>query len=264
MRQAAFSLLRVRSLCPDVTIRYMQWVGQTFLKGRNMQHFRLIGLIAMTSSIALATAGCITDPNTGQRRVSRTAIGGVVGAAGGYLLGDILGGRNDRTARILGTGIGAVAGVGVGAYIDRQEQDLRRRTAGTGIDVKRDGNQLVLNMPGDVTFNYDSATVQPQFQSTLDQVATSLRDYPSTYIDIYGHTDSRGSDSYNQGLSERRAIAVQSYLSSRGVQQERTATRGYGETQLKCPETSEDGYRCNRRVEIRISPVTQQDVNAAR
>ena len=229
-----------------------------------MNRLKKIGLVAIASSIALSTAGCITDPNTGQRRVSRAAIGGGVGAAGGYLLGDILGGRNDRTARILGTGIGAIVGVGVGAYIDRQEQDLRRRTAGTGIDIKRDGNQLVLNMPGDITFNYDSATVQPQFQSTLDSVASSLRDYPSTYIDVYGHTDSRGSDTYNQGLSERRAAAVASYLGSRGVQSERTATRGFGESQLKCAETSEDGYRCNRRVEIRISPVTQDDVNRAR
>ncbi len=228
-----------------------------------MNRFKLIGLVAVTSSIALATSGCITDPNTGQQRISRAAIGGVVGAAGGYLLGDILGGRNDRTAKILGTGIGAVAGVGVGTYMDRQEQELRRRTAGTGIDVQRQGDQLVLNMPGDVTFNYDSATVQPQFQSTLDGVASTLREYPSTYIDIYGHTDSRGSEAYNQGLSERRAAAVASYLGSRGVQSERMATRGFGETQLKCPETSEDGYRCNRRVEIRISPVTQQDVNAA-
>ena len=116
----------------------------------------------------------------------------------------------------------------------------------------------------DVTFAYDSATVQPQFQNTLDQVAATLRDYPSTYIDIYGHTDSRGSEVYNQGLSERRAMSVQSYLTSRGVQSARMATRGYGETALKCAETSEEGYRCNRRVEIRIAPVTQNDVNGAR
>ena len=130
-------------------------------------------------------------------------------------------------------------------------------TAGTGIDVERQGDQLVLNLPGDITFDYDSAAVKPQFQSTLDQVAATLRDYPSTAIDIYGHTDSRGSEVYNQGLSERRANAVQSYLASRSVQYERMATRGYGETALKCAETSDDGYRCNRRVEIRIAPVTQ-------
>lgn len=222
-----------------------------------MNKMKFAAMAAMVSSIGLATAGCVTDPNTGEQRISRAAIGGVLGAGGGYLLGDLIGGRNDRTERIIGTGIGALAGAGVGAYMDRQEQELRRRTAGTGIEVDRQGDQLVLNLPGDITFGYDSAAVQPQFQTSLDQVAATLRDYPSTAIDIYGHTDSRGSEVYNQGLSERRANAVQSYLSSRGVQYERLATRGYGETALKCAETSEDGYRCNRRVEIRIAPVTQ-------
>lgn len=222
-----------------------------------MTTFKFTALVAMTSAIALTTAGCVTDPNTGEQRISRAAIGGVLGAGSGYLLGDLIGGRRDRTEKIVGAGIGAIAGAGVGAYMDRQEQELRRRTAGTGIDVERQGDQLVLNMPGDVTFAYDSATVQAQFQSTLDSVATTLRDYPSTAIDIYGHTDSRGSEVYNQGLSERRANGVASYLTSRGVQYDRLATRGYGETALKCAETSEDGYRCNRRVEIRIAPVTQ-------
>jgi outer membrane protein OmpA-like peptidoglycan-associated protein len=216
-----------------------------------------------TAAAAMTISGCVTNPETGERRISRTAIGGVLGAGAGYLLGDIVGGRRDRTERILGAGIGAVAGAGVGAYMDRQERRLREQTAGTGIEVDRQGDQLVLNMPGDVTFNTDSAVVQPQFQSTLDQVAGTLREYPNTYIDIYGHTDSRGSDVYNQGLSERRSVAVSSYLASRGVQSARLATRGYGETALKCPETSEDGLRCNRRVEIRIAPVTESDTRGA-
>lgn len=226
-----------------------------------MNILKMTTLAVATGAMALTTAGCVTDPETGERRVSRAAIGGGIGALGGYLLGDIVGGRHDRTEKIVGAGIGAVAGAGVGAYMDNQERRLRQQTAGSGIDVERQGDQLVLNMPGDVTFGYDSATVQPQFQQTLNQVATTLRDYPSTYIDIYGHTDSRGSDSYNYGLSERRAVAVQNYLGSQGVQTARMATQGFGKTQLKCPETSEEGYRCNRRVEIRISPVTQDDVN---
>ena len=223
---------------------------------------RQAALAAMASAIALTTTACITDPQTGNRRVSRAAIGGLLGAGGGYLLGDLSGGRRDRTERILGAGIGAVAGAGIGAYMDRQERQLREKTAGTGITVDRQGDQLVLNMPGDVTFDTASATVQPQFQATLDNVAATLRDYPSTYIDIYGHTDSRGSDEYNQGLSERRAYAVSSYLSSRGVATERLAARGHGETLLKCAESSEEGLACNRRVEIRIAPVTQSDVTA--
>lgn len=228
-----------------------------------MTSFKPMMIAALAATTALITSGCVTNPETGNRTISRAAIGGVLGAAGGYLLGDLVGGRSDRTERILGAGIGAVAGAGVGAYMDRQERELRERTAGTGIEVDRQGDQLVLNMPGDVTFGYDSAVVQPQFQTTLDQVANTLRDYPSTFIDIYGHTDSRGSEVYNMGLSQRRAVSVQSYLASRGVQSARLATQGYGETALKCAETSEDGYRCNRRVEIRVSPVTQNDVNSA-
>ena len=226
---------------------------------------RMIKLTTLASIGALMLTGCVTDPETGQKRISKAAIGGIGGALGGYLLGDLIGGRNSRTEEILGAGIGAVAGAGIGNYMDQQEKKLRERTAGTGIDVERQGDQLVLNMPGDVTFDLNSAMVKPQFRSALDNVATTLAEFPSTYIDVYGHTDSKGSDTYNQGLSERRAASVADYLGGRGIQRARMATLGYGESQLKCaPERTEADYQCNRRVEIRISPVTQNDVNAAR
>lgn len=226
---------------------------------------QMIRLAAIVSVGAMTLTGCVTDPETGNRRISKAAIGGVLGAGGGYLLGDLIGGRNSRTEEILGAGIGAVAGAGAGYYMDQQEKKLRERTAGTGIDVERQGDQLVLNMPGDVTFDYNSAMVKSQFRSALDSVASTLAEYPSTYIDVYGHTDSTGSDTYNQGLSERRAASVADYMAGRGIQRQRMATRGFGETQLKCvPETSEADFQCNRRVEIRIAPVTQDDVNAAR
>ena len=226
---------------------------------------RTIKLTILTSIGAIALTGCVTDPVTGERKISKAAIGGVGGALGGYLLGDLIGGKNSRTEEIVGAGIGAVAGAGAGYYMDQQEKKLRERTAGTGIDVERQGDQLVLNMPGDVTFDLNSAMVKSQFRSALDSVASTLAEYPSTYIDVYGHTDSTGSDSYNQGLSERRAASVADYLAGRGIQRARMATLGYGESQLKCsPERSEADYQCNRRVEIRIAPVTQDDVNAAR
>ena len=199
---------------------------------------RTIKLTILTSIGAIALTGCVTDPVTGERKISKAAIGGVGGA---------------------------LAGAGAGYYMDQQEKKLRERTAGTGIDVERQGDQLVLNMPGDVTFDLNSAMVKSQFRSALDGVASTLAEYPSTYIDVYGHTDSTGSDSYNQGLSERRAASVADYLGGRGIQRARMATLGYGESQLKCsPERSEADYQCNRRVEIRIAPVTQDDVNAAR
>lgn len=227
-------------------------------------NLKTIKLAALASIAAVSLGGCVTDPETGKKTISNSVIGGAIGVAGGYLLGDLIGGRNDRTEKILGAGIGAVAGAGIGHYMDQQEKKLRERTAGTGIDVERQGDQLVLNMPGDVTFDFNSAVVKSEFRTPLDNVASTLAEFPSTYIDVYGHTDSKGSDSYNQGLSERRAASVADYLAGRSVQRARIATVGYGETQLKCtPEVSETDYRCNRRVEIRISPVTQSDVAAA-
>ena len=174
--------------------------------------------LMMTAALAalVTTSACTTDPVTGERRISKTAIGGI------------------------------------GAYMDKQERDLRARTAGTDVQVIRQGDDLVLNIPSGITFAYDSANVAPQFQRTLDQVADTLAQYNQTYIDVYGHTDSTGSDAYNQTLSERRAQSVSSYLSSQGVQSARLATRGYGESQPVASNTTEDGRAQNRRVEIEV------------
>ncbi len=218
------------------------------------------GAIAML----IATGACTTDPETGQRRISKAAIGGIGGALGGYLLGDVVGGRNDRTEKLLGAGIGGLAGAGVGAYMDKQERELRQRTAGTDVQVVRQGDDLVLNMPSGITFAYDSANVQPQFRTTLDQVASTLAQYNQTYIDVYGHTDSTGSDAYNQTLSEQRAQSVAGYLGSHGVQAARIGTRGFGETQPVASNDTDSGRAANRRVEIKIVPLTENDVNAGR
>ena len=212
-------------------------------------------LVAVATGLLSTTAACVTDPNTGERRVSRAAIGAVGGAVGGYLLGDLVGGRRDRTERIIGTGIGALAGGAVGAYMDRQEQELRRQTAGSGVEIERRGDELVLTMPSGITFAFDRYDVQPQFRPTLDRVAEVLGDYPQTMIDIYGHTDSVGADAYNQTLSENRARAVADYLSMQGVNKVRMATLGYGETQPIADNGTGSGRAANRRVEIRIVPV---------
>ena len=219
---------------------------------------RIIGAAGLAAM--LATTACTTDPNTGQRTISKAAIGGIGGALGGYLLGDLVGGKRDRTEKIVGAGIGAIAGAGIGAYMDAQERKLREQTAGTGVDVIRDGDNLLLRMPSGITFGYDSATVQPQFQPTLNDVASVLAQYPKTYIDVLGHTDSDGSDAYNQTLSERRARSVADYLIGRGVQSARIGTRGYGEPQPIASNATEEGKAANRRVEIKIAPVTEADV----
>ncbi len=216
--------------------------------------------ILLASLAAVALAGCTTDPETGERRISKTAIGGIGGALGGYLLGDVVGGRRDRTEKLVGAGLGGLAGAGIGAYMDRQERELRQRTAGTDVQVIRQGDDLVLNIPSGITFATDSAAVQPQFQRTLDQIAGTLAEYRETLVDVYGHTDSTGSDSYNQGLSERRAISVADYLSTRGVQPARIATRGFGETQPIESNETEEGRAANRRVEIKIVPIRDSEL----
>jgi len=219
-------------------------------------------ILGLALAATALTAGCTTDPETGERRISKTALGGIGGALGGYLVGDLVGGRRDRTEKIVGAGIGGLAGAAIGSYMDRQERELRARTAGTDVQVIRQGDDLVLNIPSGITFAYDSATVQPQFQRTLDQVAQTLAQYNQTYIDVYGHTDSTGSDAYNQTLSERRARAVADYLSGQGVQPARIGTRGYGETQPIAPNDTDPGRAANRRVEVKIVPITQSDVRS--
>ena len=220
-----------------------------------MRRFTLITFAVAAG--ALATAACTTDPYTGQQQINRTAVGIIGGAVGGYLLGDLVGGSHDRNAKVIGAGIGALAGGAVGNYMDRQEAELRRQTAGTGVDVYRQGDELVLRMPSGITFAVDHYDIQPQFQSTLNQVAQTLASYDQTYVDVLGHTDSTGSDAYNQALSERRAQSVASYLSAHGVAQARMGIRGYGETQPIASNESDTGRAQNRRVEIKVIPVTQ-------
>ena len=218
-------------------------------------------LLGAAAAAALLTAtACTTNPETGERRVStKGAIGGVVGAVAGYFGGDLIGGRRDRTEKILGAGIGAVAGAAVGTYMDRQEKELRDRTAGTGVEVDRQGNELLLTMPSGITFPINSYEIQPQFRSTLDQVAATLSTYPSTLIDVYGHTDPSGGDAINMPLSRNRAGSVADYLAARGVQRERIATEGFGSSQpLPGNANATEAERAaNRRVEIRIVPVEQ-------
>jgi outer membrane protein OmpA-like peptidoglycan-associated protein len=150
--------------------------------------------------------------------------------------------------------------------MDQQIKELKEKTAGTGVDVTEvdNGQAILVNLPNGVTFATDSSAISPAFRATLDQIAQSLRDYPNSLIDVYGHTDSTGSDTYNQALSERRARAVADYLSMRGVAASRIRWQGYGETQPVASNDSEQGRQQNRRVEIKIVPVTQEDVAAAR
>ena len=221
----------------------------------------------MISSFAaatlMATSACVTDPNTGEKKVSRTAIGGLGGAVVGGLLGGLIGGK---TGRIVGAGIGGVAGGVVGYKMDQQIKTLREQTAGTGVDVSEtDGGKAILvNLPDGVTFATGSSSISPSFRSTLDRVAQTLIQYPDSLIDVYGYTDTVGSTASNQRLSEERARAVANYLISRGVPAARIRWQGFGETVLRVQTGDNVNEPQNRRVEIKIVPVTQEDVAAAR
>ena len=217
---------------------------------------------AFVAGTLMATSACVTDPNTGQKKISRTAIGGVGGAVVGGLLGGLIGGK---TGRIVGAGLGGVAGGVVGYKMDQQIKTLREQTSGTGVDVtETDGGKAILvNLPDGVTFDVGSATLQPAFRATLDKVAQSMIDYPQSLIDVYGHTDSTGSDAFNQRLSEQRATTVMNYLISRGVPASRLRSQGFGETMPVASNDTVDGRAKNRRVEIKIVPVTQEDAAAA-
>ncbi len=220
---------------------------------------KLPAKIATVAALAAVTvtAACTTDPQTGERRISKAAIGGIGGALGGYLLGDLVGGRRDRTEKIMGAGIGALAGAGVGYYMDEQERKLRQQTAGTDVQVIRQGDELILNMPSGVTFDTNSYTVKPEFRGTLDQVASTLREYSKTFVDVYGHTDSTGNDTINVPLSQNRARAVADYLTMRGVQSARVGTQGFAATRPIASNDTPEGRQANRRVEIKLVPITQ-------
>ena len=215
---------------------------------------RLAG-ITLCAALLATTAACVTDPVTGERTISKAAIGGGLGVIAGYLAGDLIGGRNDRTEKIVGAGIGAIAGAGIGAYMDRQEARIREQTAGSEVEVERVGNELLLRMPSGVTFATNSYAIQPEFRPTLNEVARTLSEFPSTYIDIYGHTDSTGGDSINIPLSQNRAQSVANYLITQGVNSARIATQGFGSSQPIATNATVEGRQANRRVEIRIVPV---------
>lgn len=221
-------------------------------------------LVSSFAALSLVTvSACVTDPNTGERKVSRTAIGAGGGALAGLLLGGLIGGG---TGRIIGAGIGGIAGGAVGYQMDKQIKELREQTAGTGIDINEadDGQSILVNLPEGVTFDVGSYTLKPQFRTTLDDIAGSLQQYPDSLIDVYGHTDSTGSDAFNQTLSENRARTVANYLSTRGVSASRIRSQGFGESMPVADNTTEAGRARNRRVEIKIVPITQEQVEAAR
>jgi outer membrane protein OmpA-like peptidoglycan-associated protein len=216
-------------------------------------------LAMLAATLAAFTSGCATytgqtsdpdDPN-------RTKRGALIGAGIGTVVGLLSGGDaiERRQRAMVGAGIGALAGGGIGAYQDRQEAELRRQTAGTGIDVSRDGDVIKLNLPDGVTFDFAKYDLKPQFYPALNTIASTLKEYDQTIVEVSGHTDSIGTDAANQVLSERRANAVSSYLIGQGVVRERFEVVGMGERYPVASNDTDAGRALNRRVEIRLLPL---------
>jgi outer membrane protein OmpA-like peptidoglycan-associated protein len=206
---------------------------------------------------AVFLIGCTNvDPVTGERTRNNTGSGAIIGAIAGAAAGTLAGG-DDRRNALIGAGVGALAGAAIGNYMDRTYQNLRERLAGTGVGVTRvNERQILLNFPADLTFDFDRDAVKSQFVPTLRDVGGILREYEQTTIDVYGHADSVGSDSYNQDLSERRAMNVASVLMNSGVIRQRVFTEGFGESRPIASNSTDDGRARNRRVEVYISAFT--------
>ncbi|MET0656570.1 MAG: OmpA family protein [Steroidobacteraceae bacterium] len=215
-------------------------------------------LLASVLAALVLTAGCTTvNPYTGEQQTSKAVKGAGVGAAAGAVVGLLTKGDKLDNA-LIGAGVGAMAGGGVGYYMDVQEKKLRDRLAGTGVSVTRNGDNITLNLPSNVTFASNSSDLNGQFFTTLDSVGTILKEYNKTVVEVAGHTDSTGSDEYNKQLSLRRAQTVANYLTGRGIKQERLLTVGAGEAYPVASNDTDQGKQLNRRVELTIVPVTQK------
>ena len=213
--------------------------------------------VAVVAAALIAVAACETvNPYTNETQTSKAAKGAGIGAAAGAVVGLLTKGDKLQNA-LIGANVSALAGGGVGYYMDVQEKKLRDRLAGTGVSVTRMGDNITLNMPSNITFALNSADLNAQFFNALDGVSMVLKEYDKTVVEVAGHTDSSGSDQYNQALSERRAQAVAGYLSSHGVKTQRLITIGAGEAHPMASNDTEQGRSANRRVELTIVPVTK-------
>jgi outer membrane protein OmpA-like peptidoglycan-associated protein len=214
-------------------------------------------LVALAATLALS-ACTTTNPYTGQSQLSNTTGGALLGVGGGAIAGAIVGtavGGDPRIGALIGAGVGGLTGAAIGSYMDQQEAELRAQLQGTGVSVTRVGDQIILNMPSNITFATGESTVQPQFNQTLVSVALVLKKFEKTIVDVYGHTDSQGDDAFNLALSQRRAVSVATILANQGIDQRRFFIEGKGESSPIASNSTEAGRAQNRRVEIQLSPI---------
>jgi outer membrane protein OmpA-like peptidoglycan-associated protein len=208
--------------------------------------------MARTTTLLGAALIGLAACSEGDGTYEQTNTGALVGAGVGAALGQLIGG--DREATIIGAAVGAGVGGAIGNELEKQEDALRRDIGGSGAQIINTGGRLVVRLPEAITFAVDSAEVRGSIQDDLFAVARNLQQYPNNTVQVIGHTDSSGSDAYNQTLSERRARAVANILLAGGVPSSRVVAFGVGESQPIASNESADGRQANRRVEIIITP----------
>jgi len=228
--------------------------------------FRLKSLLAGSVAGVMLLSGCTTtDPNTGEKKASHTAIDAGVGAIAGAALGGLISSKHDRNQGLLaGAAVGGAIGGAVGHRADKQEAQLREKLANSGVAVERHGDTINLVVPGAISFATNSAQLTPNFYASLNQVAASLKEYGDSSVQIVGHTDSTGSAALNQQLSVNRADAVVVYLTAQGIEQTRMQALGMGPSQPVADNSTSAGRAQNRRVEIKIIPREARDSTAQR
>lgn len=220
---------------------------------------RTFPVLAVSASLLLVSACTTYDPYTGEQRTARATSGAAIGAVAGAVIGAATGSdsRERRKRALIGAGVGGLSGAAVGGYMDRQEAELREKLQGSSVSVTRAGEEIILNMPGNITFAVDNADLRSEFFEALDSVAQVTKQYEQTLVEVAGHTDSTGAASYNQQLSERRARSVSRYLETRGVDSRRIATAGFGENHPIADNSTPAGRQANRRVELTLVPITR-------
>ncbi|XLX39597.1 OmpA family protein [Ectopseudomonas mendocina] len=212
-------------------------------------------LIAATALMALM-AGCTTNPYTGESQAGKAGIYGGIGAATGAVIGAATSSKKDRgKGALIGAAVGGAAGGGYGYYVDTQEAKLRQTLQGTGVQVQRNGDDLKLIMPGNITFASNSADISSSFYPTLNSLVLVFKEFNKNGVNIVGHTDSTGSQELNQSLSQRRAQSVANYLTANGVAAQRISAYGAGPSQPIASNATEAGRAQNRRVEINLRPL---------